>query len=181
MAQNMLNLHGSVVPRCSFRRLTQIEEDSETEKLKWAEFNKIITSKLGSLLYIPPKSKPYKEENVSEEDDEINLQRLVKDDANYKIDEESAFEHSLHDSLIHTEILLPHDDKMRKGIVKERHTNEKGGVIGQFHVNPLLNNIIYDVEFADGTIKEYAANAIAQNIYAAMSDDGKCMQGLESI
>ena len=62
---------------------------------------------------------------------------------------------------------------MRKGIVKERHTNTNGEVIGQFDVNPLLNNIIYDVEFADGTIKEYAANVRVQNIYAAMSDDGK--------
>ena len=126
--QNVLNVHGSIVPRRSFRRLTQIEEDSETEKLKWAEFNKIITSKLGNLLYIPPKSKPYKEENVTGEDDEINPKRLVKDDANYKIDEQSAFEHSLHDSLICAEVLLPRDDKMRKGIVKERYTNEKGGV-----------------------------------------------------
>ena len=70
---------------------------------------------------------------------------------------------------------------MRKGIVKERHTNTNGEVIGQFDVNPLLNNIIYDVEFADGTIKAYAANVIAQNMYAAMSDDGKCRQVIESI
>ena len=45
-------------------------------------------------------------------------------------------------------------------------------MIGQFDVKPFLNNIIYDVEFVDGTIKEYAANAIAQNIYAAISDNG---------
>ena len=37
------------------------------------------------------------------------------------------------------------------------------------------------MDFEDGTIKKYAAIVIAQNIYAAMSDDGKCMQGLESI
>ena len=45
----------------------------------------------------------------------------------------------------------------------------------------MLNNIIYDVESADGTIKEYATNIIAQNIYAAMFDDGKCRQVLESV
>ena len=54
-------------------------------------------------------------------------------------------------------------------------------MIGHFDVNPLLNNIIYDVEFADGTIKKYAANVIAQNKYAAISDDGKCRQAIKSI
>ena len=70
---------------------------------------------------------------------------------------------------------------MRKGIVKGRHTNTNGEVIGQFDVNPFLNNIIYDVKFVDGTIKEYAANVIAQNMHAAMSDDGKCRQAIKSI
>ena len=70
---------------------------------------------------------------------------------------------------------------MSEGIVKERHINKKGEVTGQFHVNLLLNNIIYDVEFVDGTIKEYTVNIIAQNIHAAMFHDGKYMQVIESI
>ena len=70
---------------------------------------------------------------------------------------------------------------MFKGIVKGRHTKTNGEVIGQFDVNPLLNNIMYDVEFADGTIKEDTANVIAQNMYAAMSDDGECRQAIKSI
>ena len=181
MAQNVLNVFGNVVPRRSIWQLTQIEENRKTEKLKHAEFTKIIMSKLGNSSYLPPKSEPYQEENDSREDDETNLKYLLKDDANYKVDEESAVEHSLHDSLIHAEVLLPHNNKMSKGIVKGRHTNVNWEVTGQFHVNPWLNNIICDVEFADGTIKEYAANVRVQNIYAAMSDDGKCRQVLESI
>ena len=109
------------------------------------------------------------------------MKYLLEEDANYERDEETTFEHSLHDSLIHAEVLLPHNDEMCKGIVKGRHTNINGEVIGQFNVNPLLNNITYDVEFADDTVKEYAANVIAQNMYAAMSDDGKCRQAIKSI
>ena len=93
----------------------------------------------------------------------------------------ATFEHSLHDSLIHAEVILPHNNGMCKGIVRGRHTNINGEVIGQFDVNPLLNYIIYDVEFTYGTIKEYAANVIAQNIYAAMSDDTKGRQAIKSI
>ena len=52
-------MHGNVVPRRSVCRLTQTEENSEVENSKRAEFTKIITSKLGNSLYIPPNSKPY--------------------------------------------------------------------------------------------------------------------------
>ena len=80
----MLNVYGSVVPRRSAQRLTQIEENSEIEKLKGAEFTKIITSKLGNSLYIPPKSESYKDKNGSgKQYDETNLKRLVEDDMNY--------------------------------------------------------------------------------------------------
>ena len=123
MAQNVLNVHGNVVPRRSVRRLTQTEEDSETEKSKRAEITKIITSKLGNSLCIPPNSEPCKDEVDSGEDDENSSKYLLEDDANYEIGEETAFEHSLHDSLIHAEVLLPHNDE---GIVKGRHTNING-------------------------------------------------------
>ena len=109
------------------------------------------------------------------------MKYLLEEDAIYEVGEEISFEHFLHDSLIHAKVLLPHNNEMCKGIVKGRHTNINGEVIGQCDVYPLLNDIIYDVEFADGTIKEYDANIMAQNLYAAMSDDGKCRQVIKSI
>ena len=53
-------MHGNVVPRRSVRGLTQTEENSEVDKSKHAEFTKIITSKLGNSLYIPPNSESIK-------------------------------------------------------------------------------------------------------------------------
>ena len=41
MVQNILNVHGNVIPRCSVRRLTQTEENTEVEKSKRAEFTKL--------------------------------------------------------------------------------------------------------------------------------------------
>ena len=142
---------------------------------------KIITSKLGNSLYLPSNSNPCKDEAVSGEGDENDLKYLLEEDVNSESDERTTFEHSLHDTLIHAEVLLSHNNEMRKGIVKGRHTNTNGEVIGQFDVNPLLKNIIYHVEFADGTIKEYTVNVIAQNTYAAISDDGKYRQVIKSI
>ena len=38
-------------------------------------------------------------------------------------------------------------------------------VIENWNANPILNTLVYKCEFDDGTIKEYAANVIASNIY----------------
>ena len=39
-------------------------------------------------------------------------------------------------------------------------------------MNPVLNTLVYECEFNDGTIKEYAANVIASNIYEEGDADG---------
>ena len=44
-----------------------------------------------------------------------------------------------------------------------------------------MNSIIYDVEFPDGSIREYAANTIAENIYSSVDDHGHRQQILDSI
>ena len=53
--------------------------------------------------------------------------------------------------------------------------------VGHYDPNPLLNSIVYDVEFPDGAIKQYAANTIAQNMYSQVDSDGHQSQLLEAI
>ena len=38
--------------------------------------------------------------------------------------------------------------------------------------NPILNSVIYEVEFPDGQLKEYAANVIAENMLAQVDHEG---------
>ena len=83
-----------------------------------------------------------------------------------------VFEHSLSDTLINAEVLLPQGEELAKCKVKGRHVGPNGEVTGQFHKNPLLNSIVYDVEFPDGAIQEYSANIIAQNMYSTLDEDG---------
>ncbi len=47
-----------------------------------------------------------------------------------------------------------------------------GNWIGTFHKNPLLNTLLYECEFDDGTTWEYAANMIASNIFMESNADG---------
>ena len=59
--------------------------------------------------------------------------------------------------------------------------DENVEVIGDHNKNPILNTILYDVEFPDGAIKPYAANTIAENILASVYLDGYHSQMLECI
>ena len=92
-----------------------------------------------------------------------------------------AYEHSLRDTLINAEVLLPQGEKMQNARVKGRHLNHNGQVVGTFDENPFLNSIIYDVEFPDGNIREYAANVIAQNIMATVDINGYSQLHLNEI
>ena len=53
----------------------------------------------------------------------------------------------LYDKLINAEILLPHGDKMQMAKVIGRTVGDHGYTMGSYDDNPLLNSIIYDVEF----------------------------------
>ena len=44
--------------------------------------------------------------------------------------------------------------------------------MGSYDENPVLNSMIYDVEFPDGSIKEYAANILAENILSQVDPSG---------
>ena len=45
-------------------------------------------------------------------------------------------------------------------------------MICTFNENPLLNTLLYECEFNDGTTTEYAANKIASNIFLESDADG---------
>ena len=61
---------------------------------------------------------------------------------------------------------------MQVGTVKQRTLYEDGMLIGTYSENRILNSILYEVEFPDGTTKPYAANMIAQNIHDTVDSDG---------
>ena len=45
--------------------------------------------------------------------------------------------------------------------VMRKSVDKNSQVIGTHNKNPLLNTLVYDVEFPDGDVKKYAANLIA--------------------
>ena len=46
---------------------------------------------------------------------------------------------------------------------------------------PSLHSLVYDVEFPDGTVKQYAANVIAENLLSQVDTNGYHYQDLDKI
>ena len=52
---------------------------------------------------------------------------------------------------------------------------------GEYNDNPHINTMVYEVEFPDGMVKEYAANVIAENILLQDDHDGFSTAMLKAI
>ena len=185
MAQSILKKNGEIVPRRTCRRLRIDEIHSEVEKTKRAEFDKSILKIHGDSMSIPvcdPKSKPEDwslDDYIEADEGDIPVRSLPDDpvDASGK----AVFEQPFYDAIIHAEVMLPQGEKMKSARVKGRSKDSEGHLIGSYDSNPLLNSMLYDVEFPDGAIRQYAANTIAQNMYAQVDEDGYSVSMLDTI
>ena len=54
-------------------------------------------------------------------------------------------------------------------------------IIGTFDENPVLNSLVYDVEFPDGAVKHYAANVISENVLIQVDSSRFYTQALDKI
>ena len=93
----------------------------------------------------------------------------------------AVFEKPITDHLIHAELCLPQGEDMRLAKVKGRSKDGDGETIGIYDNNPILNTMVYDVEFPDGEAREYSANTIAENIYAQVDTEGHSYNILDGI
>jgi hypothetical protein len=70
---------------------------------------------------------------------------------------------------------------MAVGKVARRALGPDGRVTGTYDENPMLNSIIYEIEFPDGQVKEYAANFIAENMLTQVDADGYSITMMDAI
>ena len=182
MAQWILKANGNVVLRRTARPLNTAELNSEKEKQKRSLFDQLIRKRWGSSISPPPVEKdvdnifePYS--NLDEEPREMKeFDDPVDESTGTLRDQQPAY-----DRLIHSEVVLPHQNAMRAATVLRRSVTPDGRSVGTYHENPILNSLVYDVEFPDGEVKEYAANTIAENILCQVDSEGFTLSELDSI
>jgi hypothetical protein len=150
-------------------------DSNEVEGLKRASFTADITAKLGDSVKLP--STPMPDWTEPDWNDEPYGDDTTPEHEPFEADLVDAagkpiMMHSLTDVLINAEVLLNKDDSTSIARVIRRAVDSDGKVIGTWDSNPVLNTLVYECEFNDGTIKEYAANIIASNIYEEGDADG---------
>ena len=67
-----------------------------------------------------------------------------------------------YDQLLNAKIIVQAEEGQVSGRVIKRVFGPDGKVAGKYDDNPYLNWIIYEVDLADGRVKEYAANIICR-------------------
>ncbi len=85
------------------------------------------------------------------------------------------------DNFISAQVLLQKGDEMVTGKVVARKRDADGVAKGRANANPILDTRVYQVEFADGSSAEYAANVIAEAIYAQVDAEGRHHLVLEDV
>jgi hypothetical protein len=176
MAAKILKQNGQVVVRTTFRGLTDVEKAKHEETQVRDAFDSAIAIKLGDKMSPddykddPDIETPYFE-TYSDEDTGDSPRMPDADD----------YDVNTYDQYIGAEVLLPQGDKMMTGRVTERKRSHNGEVKGKGHTNPMLDTRTYNVEFPDGAELEYAADLIAESMWAQSDLDGNQFLLLESI
>ena len=65
--------------------------------------------------------------------------------------------------------------------VVKRAMRPNGRTMGKYDPNPCLTLVLYDVEFADGQVKEYATFVIMKSMLIQDNSEGNCTMMLEGI
>ena len=181
MCQWVLKANGNVVPRRTLRPLTVDERHSPLEIKKRDTFNDLIERRWGTAMSPPQVSEKDDDPwEVYHDDDE--LPRHIPDvedvvDATGKV----LCQQPAYDKIINAEVLLQNGDSLQTARVQRRSIGPDGTTVGKYNDNPFMNSITYDVEFPDGTVKEYSANVIAENMLSQVDDDGFALTMMEGI
>jgi len=182
MAQWILKANGKVVPRRSSRPLKVDEIHSPTEIKKRDIFDGLIARRWGTSINPPKKLNDLDDDEFEEYEDDDESKRVVPDiedsvDARGKLlNQEPAY-----DKILRSEVSLQLGEHMSVGKVIKRALGPDGIVAGTYDENPSLNTMIYEVEFPDGQLKEYAANVIAENMLTQVDSDGFSLTMMEAI
>jgi hypothetical protein len=170
MCAKILSKTAQIVCRTSVFPLSVEDANSEVVAKLKDEFNTAVNAKLKE-----------KASGVHFEDDDDDIDFETPEFEAYGDDdigeeptmpEADEFDHDAFDKYVAAEVVIPKGDSLLYGKVLRRKRDNDGNLIGHAHANPVLDSSIYEVEFEDGRTEAYAANAIAEYLYAQVDDQG---------
>jgi len=177
MTAKILKANGQVIHTSTYRSLTPDEMAQPDEIKERDSFDKSIEEKLGPGTVAG---------DIEDDEIETPTYECYGDYVDGEVkhapdaDEEEVTPEEL-DDYVGAEVLLPLGDRMMSGRVRGRKRDQEGTLRGVRNQNPILDTRTYEVEFPNGEAAAYAANVIAENMYAQCDAEGNQYLLMESI
>jgi hypothetical protein len=177
MSYWILIIKGTVISRTTVQRVTALEKETDEVKAAVVEFNSEISCRFKEeedLTYDGAKPNPedwseylqYDPDFQEEFDNIVNDPDISEADKDFTPD---VFD----DTYIDIELAIPRDtDGPEFARVTKRLKDKDELPIGRANNNPILDTIMYEVEYPVGHKVSLAANAIAENMFAQVGDKG---------
>ena len=184
MCFHILTQNGKVISRSTVQRVTELEKSTAATKDIFAQFDLAISNKLKLIDrgYSGDKPNPEDWTDLLDEDEDFReeFQNIYN---NKDIPEADDFTPEvLEDTYLNMELALPRDSEGPEfARVTKRLRDANGIPIGTADDNPILDSRVYEVEFADGYKASLTANAIAENLFSQVDDEGNRFVMLDSI
>jgi hypothetical protein len=162
----------------------ELSPTNHVERTKREAFDAEIKRRLGNSLAVPKKPiveahDPANDFNYDDEVDEGSPDHVVPEADAVDSTGRPINQQSVADLLINAEVLLGHGETQQMARVLRRSMDDNGKVIG--NLDGSLKSLVYDVEFPDGAVKQYAANVIAENFPSQVDSSGYHSQFLSHI
>ena len=131
----------------------------------------------------PSTAEDLDEDNEFEEDEEEDEPKRTVPDIEDTVDATGRLlnQQPAYDKILCSEVSLQLGENITVVKVTKRALVPNENVAGTYDENPCLNTMIYEVEFPDGQLKEYAANVIAENMLSQVDSDGYSLTMMEAI
>jgi len=161
----VLTNSGQVLARTTVQRVTSDDLQNPTTQDRMHSYMHKITEQLDDHNHII---------QVSAEglvlDDKLNDENDEPEDGTQP--KHNDYTDKAYNAYLGAKLLVPHGDTYITGRVTKHLRDDDRNPIGQQHTNPLLDTHQYQVQFGDGSIAEYTANLIAENLYAQCDPEG---------
>ena len=177
MSYWVLTQNGTVISRTTVQRITNLEKQTDEVKASITEYDVEISRRFKEeedLNYDGAKPNPqdWAEYLENDPDFQAEFDNIVNDPKVPEADEgftPDVFD----DTYLNMELAVPRDGDGPEFAKVTRRLRDKDGLpIGKANSNPILDTRMYEVEYPDGYKASLAANAIAENMFAQVDDEG---------
>ena len=173
----ILTQKGTVISRTTVQRVTNLEKQTDETKAATSEFDceiKRIFKEDDEPGYEGSKPNPEDWADFTKYDADFQEEftNIVNDSSIPEADNEFTPD-IFDDTYLNMELAIPRDGEGPEYARVTKRLRDKDGLpIGTANSNPILDTRMYEVEYPDGYKASLAANAIAENMFAQVDEEG---------